>query len=143
MGEEDCMPPRYSWKGFIRLSLVSIPVRSYNAVESSSDIHLNQLHKVDHARIQYKKFCPVHGEVTKDDIVSGYEYAKGQYVVVEPEELDKLYRESDKAITIDGFIKAETIDPVYYTGRTNYLLPDGAPGLKPYELLQEGMAQED
>jgi DNA end-binding protein Ku len=138
------MPPRYSWKGFIRLSLVTIPVRSYNAVETSQEIHLHQLHKPPcYSRIRYKKACPIHGEVSKDDIVSGYEYAKDQYVVVEPDEMDKLYRESDKAITIDGFIPPDAIDPTYFTGRTNYLVPDGSPGQKPYQLLQKAMSDED
>ncbi len=137
------MAPRYSWKGFIRLSLVSIPVRSFNAIETSKEIHLHQLHKECNSRIHYKKVCPIHGEVSKDDIVSGYEYAKDQYVVIEPEEIDKLYTESDKSISIDGFIAPDTLDPTYFNGKTNYLLPDGAPGLKPYELLQKGMAEED
>jgi len=138
------MPPRYSWKGFVRLSLVTIPVRWYNSAESSKEIHFNQLHKPPcSSRIQYRKVCPVHGEVPREEIVSGYPYAKDQYVVVDEAELDKLYRESDKGITIDGFIPPGTIDPAYFTGRTNYLLPDGAAGAKPYQLLREGMAEED
>ncbi len=143
MADADSLPTRYSWKGFIRLSLVSIPVRSYNAAVSGGERELHQLHKVDLQRIRYKKTCPGHGEVPKEEIVSGYEYAKDQYVVVEPEELDKLYRESDKAINIDGFIPPEKIDPIYYSGRTYYLTPDGPTGEKPYVLLQKGLKDRD
>jgi DNA end-binding protein Ku len=143
MADTDSLPTRYTWKGFIRLSLVSVPVKSFNAVVSGDESELHQLHKEDHQRIRYKKTCPVHGEVPKEEIVSGYEYAKDQYVVVEPEELDKLYRESDKAINIDGFISPEKIDPVYFSGRTYYLTPDGATGLKPYVLLHKAMKERD
>jgi len=143
MSDTDSMPTRYSWKGFIRLSLVSIPVKSFNATVTSGERELHQLHQEDFQRIRYKKTCPVHGEVPKEEIVSGYEFAKDQYVVVEPEELDKLYRESDRAVNIDGFISPEKIDPVFFSGRTYYLTPDGPTGLKPYVLLQKGMKDRD
>ena len=79
------MAPRSSWKGFIKLSLVSVPVKAYTASQSGADIRLNQLHAECHSRIKYQKTCPVHGEVSNDEIVSGYEFAKGQYVVVVPD----------------------------------------------------------
>src|SRR5262249_17899663 len=104
------MPPRSSWKGFLKLSLVSVPVKAFTATASAGgEIHLNQLHAECHSRIQYKKTCPIHGEVSNDQIVSGYEYAKGQYVVVDTEELSKLRTEDDKAINIDVFISANTL----------------------------------
>jgi DNA end-binding protein Ku len=136
------MPARSSWKGFLKLSLVSVPVKAYTATASSSgEIRLNQLHAECHSRINYKKTCPVHGEVSNDQIVSGYEYSKGQYVLVDPEELEKLRTEDEKAINIDSFIPQDSVDPTYFSGRSYYLIPDGPVGQKPYGLLVEGMVE--
>jgi DNA end-binding protein Ku len=137
------MAARSSWKGYIRLSLVSIPVKAYTASASGGgEVHLNQIHAECNTRIKYQKVCPIHGEVTGDNIVSGYEFAKGQFVVIDPDELDKLRSESDKAVRIDTFVPPETVDPLYFSGRTYYLVPDGPVGQKPYVLLHEGMVQE-
>jgi DNA end-binding protein Ku len=137
------MAARSSWKGFLRLSLVSIPVKAYTATSSDgSDIRLNQLHAECHSRIQYKKNCPIHGEVKADEIVSGYEYSKGQFVVIDPAELEKLRTEDDKAINIDTFIDPDALDPIYSSGRSYYLVPDGPVGLKGYALLQRAMVDE-
>lgn len=133
------MAPRSSWKGFLRLSLVSVPVKSYSATESSEEIRLNQLHKDCHSRIRYQKVCPEHGELKSDDITTGYEYAKDQYVLVDPEEVRKLRSQSDKTIGIDGFVAPDAVDPRYLTGRTYYLAPDGVAGKKPFALLHQGM----
>src|SRR5207244_7467856 len=90
----------------------------------------------------YKKTCPIHGEVSNDQIVSGYEFAKGQCVEIDPEELDKLRTPSEKAISIDTFIEPDSLDPAYYSGQTYYLLPDGAIANKPYVLLRQGMVDQ-
>ena len=136
--------PRSSWKGFIRLSLVSVPVKAFTASSSGGGhITLHQLHDECHSRIRYEKTCPLHGAVSNDEIVRGYEYAKGQYAVIDVEEIDKLRTESDKAITIDKFVDPSLLDPVYYSGRTYYLAPDGPAGQKPYILLQRAMAEEN
>ncbi len=92
------MSARASWKGFLRIRLVSIPVKAYSAAASGAKIHLNQLHRDCHSPIKYRKVCPVHGEVGGESIVSGYRYARGRYVVIDPEELEKLRRESDKVV---------------------------------------------
>ena len=136
------MAPRSSWKGFLRLSLVSVPVKAFTANNTAEEIRLNQLHKDCHARVKYKKVCPEHGELASTDIVSGYQYAKDQYVVVEGDELNKLRRESDHAIGIDGFVAEAEIEPEFLSGRTYYLLPDGPAGGRPYALLREGMREE-
>jgi DNA end-binding protein Ku len=137
------MAARSSWKGYLKLSLVSVPVKGYTATTSSgSEIHLNQLHADCHSRILYKKSCPVHGDVTQNQIVSGYEYSKGQYVVVNTDELEKLRTEDDKAIVIDVFIEQDALDPVYLTGKTYYLVPDGPMAQKPFAVLHEGMVQQ-
>jgi len=136
------MPPRSSWKGFLKLSLVSVPVKAYTATASGGgDIRLNQLHAECHSRINYKKTCPIHGEVPNDQIVSGYEYSKGQYVVIDPDELDKLRTEDDKAVNIDTFIEPDDLDPVYSSGRTYYLVPDGPVAQKPYAVLHDTMVE--
>jgi Ku70/Ku80 beta-barrel domain len=120
---------RDSWKGCLQLSLVCVPVKAYSTSSSGGgDIHLNQLHAECHRRIQYKKTCPLHGEVTNDQIVSGYEYAQDHYVVVDPDELDRLRTEADKAIKIDVFIASAAFDPLYGTGKRYYLAPDGPAG---------------
>jgi DNA end-binding protein Ku len=134
------MAPRSSWKGFLKLSLVSVPVRAFTAHETGEEVRLNQLHRNCHLRIRYKKVCPEHGEVANEDIVSGYKYAKDHYVVIDPDEIDRLRTESDKSVAIEGFVPADAIDPVYFAGRTYYLLPDGVAGQRPYALLARGMA---
>jgi DNA end-binding protein Ku len=135
---------RPSWKGYLRLSLVSVPVQAFTAAATGGgEIHLNQLHDECHSRIRYKKVCPIHGEVSQNEIVSGYEYSKGQYVVVDPDELARLRGESERAISIETFISPDQIDPIYFEGRSYYLLPDGAAGAKPYAVMHEALMQED
>jgi DNA end-binding protein Ku len=141
---ESAMAARSAWKGYLRVNLVSIPVKAYTGTASGSDgIRLNQLHAACNSRIQYKKACPVHGEVPSDEIVSGYEYAKGQYVIVDPNELEKLRTEDDKAITVDAFVQPSAIEPIYLNGKTHYLVPDGPIGQKPYTVLLDAMKAED
>jgi hypothetical protein len=94
-------------------------------------VPLNQIHEECGSRIRYKKTCPIHGEVSNDEIVSGYQFAKGQYVVIDPDELDQLRSERDKSIAVDRFIPAGAVDPIYHSGRTYYLVPDGPIGQKP------------
>lgn len=132
-----------SWEGFLRLSLVSVPVKAYSALSAErGGIHFNQIHKDCGNRIQYRKVCPTHGEVTKEEIVSGYKIAKDEYVLVDPTELAKLRTENDKAISIEEFIAAGALDPTYYTDRTYYLTPDGRVAEKPYAVLQRVMEEE-
>ena len=90
---------RSSWKGHIRLSLVSIPVKAFTASASGHEIRLNQLHEECKSRIRYQKVCPQHGEISSSEIVKGYEFTKDQYVIVDEEELDELRTESDRAIS--------------------------------------------
>ncbi|MEZ5964776.1 MAG: Ku protein [Planctomycetota bacterium] len=135
------MAARATWKGFIKLSLVSVPVRGFTAHESGSEIRLNQLHAGCNARVKYSKRCPEHGELAANDIVSGYEYAKDQYVVIDPEEIARMRKQSDKAIAIVGFVGPDAVDPIYQSGKTYYLLPDGIAGNKPYALLRDGMQE--
>ena len=138
------MATRSSWKGYLQLSLVCVPVKAYSTSTSGGgEIHLHQLHADCHSRIQYKKVCPLHGEVGTDQIVSGYEYSRDRYVVVDPDELDRLRTEADKAIKIDVFIASRAFDPLYATGKKYYLAPNGPAGQKAYALLAQAMVAED
>jgi DNA end-binding protein Ku len=133
---------RSSWKGFLKLSLVSVPVKAFTATSSGGgEIRLNQLHKECNSRINYKKVCPIHGEIPAEEIVSGYEHSKGQYVIVGSDELEKLRTEDEKAITIDAFTKLDEVDAAYLSGKNYYLIPDGPVAQKPYALLHDGMVE--
>ncbi|MFO1019672.1 MAG: Ku protein [Planctomycetales bacterium] len=133
-----------SWKGHLRLSLVSLPLQAFtvNAGSSGSEISFHQLHKPCKNRIQYRKFCPVHGEVSQDEIVSGYEIEKDHYVVLDPKEIDALRDSKDESINIEGFVSPDTIDPRYLAGQAYYLVPDGNGGEKPFELIRRGLEEE-
>lgn len=133
------MAPRSSWKGFIKLSLVSVPVKAYTASVTSGEIRLNQLHEECKNRVKYQKTCPVHGEIKNDEIVSGYEFSKGQYVVIDLDELSKLRKQGDRSINVSGFIDDDAVNVNYFAGKTYYLVPDGPVGQKPYALLHDGM----
>jgi len=138
------MALRPSWSGFLKFNLVSVPVKGYSATASGGGkIGFHLLHRGCHQRIRYKKVCPVHGEIPNDEIVSGYEYAKGQYVTVEAEEKKGLQSEDDKAIQVDAFVPPGAIDPLYYSGRSYYLLPDGKPGAQPYAVLLDAMSAQE
>ena len=139
------MPRSSSWKGYLRVSLVSVPVRAYTAAATGGGrISLNQLHAECHSRIRYQKVCPIHGEISNDEIVSGYEYAKGQYVVVDPEEIESIRPHGeDRSIGVESFVPGNSVDPLYQSGRTYYLAPDGPVGQKPYQLLRDAMAESE
>lgn len=136
-------PSRTSWKGFLKLSLISVPVKAFTANDTAGEVHLNQLHKDCNSRVKYVKVCPEHGELKSEAIVSGFEHAKGNYVVVDPDDLDKLRTKTDHAVSIDGFIPADQIDATYFAGKAHYLLPDGVAGARPYALLRDGMKEND
>ncbi|MBO0697633.1 MAG: Ku protein [Zavarzinella sp.] len=137
------MAARPSWEGFLTFNLISIPVKAYNAIGPGGKIGFHLLHKGCNQRIHYKKVCPIHGEVSNDEIVSGYEFAKGEYVTVKREERSDLREQDDKAISIDTFVAPDAIDPIYYSGRTFYLIPNGPAAQKPYAVLMEAMAGHD
>lgn len=131
-------------KAFIRLSLVTIPAKVFSAASKEhGEIHLHQLHAKCHNRIKYQKTCPIHGEVSKDEIVSGYEYGRGKYVVIDPDELQKLRTESDKVINIQEFIAQDALDTIYLTEQTYYLVPDGRVAERPFIVLRDGMEKRE
>lgn len=126
---------RAIWKGHIRFSLVTIPVRIYNAVDTDQTIRFNQLHKEDNGPIGYDKKCKKCSKaVTSDEIVKGYPYEPDTYVIVEKDDLDKLKLKSTKIIEIDGFIDAKEVHPTLYEA-PYYAGPDGPVAVKAYALL--------
>ena len=114
-----CPSSRPFWKGFLQFSLVSIPVQAHTATATDGGRPaLNQLHKGCNNRIRYRKWCPVHGEVRSDEIVSGFQFGPDRYVVIRPEELDAIRTAKEKAFNIESFIDEGAIDPVYFSSRT-------------------------
>ncbi len=135
--------PRASWKGNLSFGLVTFPVQAFNAINrEGSDIHFHQLHAGCHRRIRYQKVCPVHGEVSQDEIVSGYEYKKNRYVEIDPDELDAVRTERERALTIDAFVDPDTVDPLYFDGRMYYLLPAAKIAEEPYAVVAAAMVRE-
>jgi DNA end-binding protein Ku len=126
---------RAIWKGHIRFSLVTIPVRIYNAVDTEQTIRFNQLHKEDHGPIGYEKKCKKCGKVvSSEEIVKGYPYEPDRFVIVEKEDLEKLKLKSTKIIEIEGFINASDVHPTLYEA-PYYAGPDGPVAVKAYALL--------
>ena len=130
---------RSIWKGHIRFSLVTIPIRIYNAVDTGETIKFNQLHKEDNGAVGYEKKCKKCGKaLTSEEIVKGYEFEPEQYVIVSPEDLAKIKLKSTKVIEIEGFIDAAEVHPSLY--EAPYLAgPDGLVAAKTYSLLSEAL----
>jgi len=133
------MAARPTWKGYIKVSLVNIPVRVYPATESSATISFNQLHAECQTKIQMKKWCPhCEREVTAAEIVKGYEFEKGRWVVVEEEDIAKVKTESTKIINLLQFTSDDAIDPMY-VDKAYYLAPEGPMAADAYSVMREGM----
>ena len=133
--------PRAIWSGVVSFGMVSIPVKLYTATEDK-DISFNMLHKEDGVRIKQLRWCPEHErEVTWDEIVRGFEYAKDQYVILSDDDFEKLPLPSKKTVDLSAFVKAEEIDPVYYD-RAYYLEPEET-GLKPFALLMRALHEKN
>jgi DNA end-binding protein Ku len=132
---------RSIWKGHIRFLLVAIPVRVYNALESSEKIQFNQLHREDYGPIGYDKRCKKCSQiVTNDQITKGYQYEPDRYAIVEPEDIAKVKIKTTKAVDIVGFVDASEIPTTFYDA-PYYAGPDGPVSEKPYALLREVMRQ--
>lgn len=128
---------RSIWKGHIRFSLVTIPIRIYNAVDTEETIKFNQLHKEDHGAVGYDKKCRKCGKsLTSEEIVKGYEFESEQYVIVSPEDLEKIKIKSTKVIDIEGFIDATEVHPTLYEA-PYFAGPDGLVAAKTYSLLAQ------
>src|SRR5436853_4281020 len=130
---------RSIWKGHIRFSLVTIPIRIYNAVDTEETIRFNQLHKEDHGAVGYEKKCKKCGKtLTGEEMVEGYQFEPEQYVIVSPEDLAKIKLKSTKVIEIEGFIDAGEVHPTLYES-PYFAGPDGLVAAKTYSLLTQAL----
>jgi DNA end-binding protein Ku len=133
------MAGRASWKGYLKLSLVSCPVKLFPATSASAGkISFNLLHKDTLNRVQQKYHDPELGEIDRADLVKGYQFEKDKYVVVTAEELDEIEIESSKTIDIDGFVDAGDIDTIYQDS-TYYLAPDGPIAEETFAVILDAM----
>jgi DNA end-binding protein Ku len=132
------MAPRASWKGHLRLSLVSCPVRLYPATSGSERIRFNQLHKETKNRINMKPVDPERGLVERSDLVRGYEYEKDRYIIIDDEDLEAVRIESTHTMNIEAFVDAGEVD-VLYQDAPYYLAPDGRMAEETFVVLREAM----
>src|SRR6476469_754650 len=134
------MAPRPTWKGYLRVSLVTIPVKVFPATESAAAISFNQLHAECQTRIQQKRWCPhCEREVPNAELVKGYEFEKGRYVVIHEDDNQKVRVESTRVINLVQFADDSEIDPIY-VDRAYYLAPDGPMAAEAFAVMREGMA---
>jgi len=132
---------RAIWKGHIQFSLVTIPIRIYNAIDSGQTISFNLLSKEGHNPVSYEKKDKVTGETLRtEDIVKGYQYEPGQYVIIEPEDFDKVKLKSERIIEIQGFVDTKEVHPTLYE-TPYYVGPDGDMAAKTYGLLSQTLKE--
>jgi DNA end-binding protein Ku len=135
------MPPRASWKGFLRISLVTCPVALYPATTSSDRISFNRIHRKTGQRVRQLNVDGKTGEkVEAEDIVKGYEIDKGRYVLIEDEELDKIQVEASKIINVTQFIDAAEVDTAFLDA-PYFMAPEGAVGEETYRVIRNALAE--
>ncbi len=132
------MALRPYWKGQIRLALVSIPVEIYSATKSSATIAFNQIHEPSGKRIKYEKVVPGIGPVDVDEIVKGYEYAKGEYVILDEDEIEGVKLESKKTLELTQFVEAHDIDAIYFE-KPYYVVPGDELAEEAFIVLREAL----
>ncbi len=135
------MAARYSWKGFLKLSLVSCPVHLAPATSTRERVNFHLLNPKTHNRIQSRTVDPeTEEEIPRSELVRGYEFEKGRYVVVPQQELDEIQIESSKTIDLVRFVKRDEVEPVYFDA-AYYLGPDGKMADETFRVLREAMVE--
>lgn len=130
---------RSAWRGSIRLSLITIPIRVFSATTASADVRLHQLHRKCHTRIQMKKFCPHCNRIVEnDEIIKGYERGDGRYSLVEQEEISRLRPESSRVVEISDVVKDTAVDPILVE-RTYFLAPDNKGAGDAFAVLRDAL----
>jgi DNA end-binding protein Ku len=133
------MPARPTWKGYLKISLVNIPIKVFPATDAGATLSFNQLHGECQTRIQQKRWCPkCEREVPNTDIVKGFEFEKGRYVIVDEEDIEKVRVDSTRVISLEKFTDDTAIDPIYLE-RPYYLAPDGQVARDAFAVIREGM----
>jgi DNA end-binding protein Ku len=134
--------PRAYWKGYLKLSLVSCPIALYPATSEREKISFHQLNKNTGNRIKYRKVDANTGdEVEASDIIKGYEVGKGEYIEVDPDELEAIALESKRTIEIDEFVPKDQID-VLYMNNPYFIVPDGEVGAEAFAVIREAINKE-
>src|SRR6266540_6680233 len=135
------MAPRANWKGYLRLSLVSCPIALYPASSLSEKVSFNRINRKTGNRLKQQNVDAETGEVvSRDDVVRGYEVAKGQYTVVEDEEIEAIQIESTRTIDIDQFVPKDEIDE-RYTDSPYYIAPDGQVGQDAFAVIRDTISK--
>ncbi|MEJ5976678.1 Ku protein [Novosphingobium sp. PS1R-30] len=132
------MAARPYWKGQIRLALVSIPVEVYSATKSGATIAFNQIHEPSGKRIKYEKVVPGIGPVNVDEIVKGFEYAKGEYVLLDETEIEGVKLESKRTLELTQFVDAQDIDMIYFE-KPYYVVPADDLAEEAFIVLREAL----
>lgn len=132
------MAARAFWQGQIRLALVSIPVEIYTATKSRAQVAFHQIHEPSGKRIKYEKTVPGIGEVDPDEIVKGFEYEKGEYVLLDQDEIDAVKLESKKTLELTQFVDASEIDVLYYE-RPYFVVPADDLAEEAFIVLREAL----
>src|SRR6476469_1355099 len=129
------------WTGYLTFGLISMPVKLFSGARGTR-VPFHMLHRTDNARVKQQLYCPVDEQVIdRNEIVKGYEFRKGEYVIIEPEEIKKIEPKTAKAMEILEFVPANEIDPLYFES-SYYLMPEEA-GKRPYALLQKALAESE
>jgi DNA end-binding protein Ku len=127
------------WSGYLTFGLISMPVRLFSGARGSG-ISFHMLHRDDQVRVKQQLICPEEQKVVeRSEIVKGYEYRKGEYVIIEPDEIKKIEPKTAKAMEILEFVKADDVDPIYFES-SYYLVPEEA-GRRPYALLTKALEE--
>jgi len=132
------MAARAYWQGQIRLALVSIPVELYSATRSGATIAFHQIHEPSGKRVQYEKVVPGIGPVDRDEIIKGYEYKKGNYVLLDEDEIEAVKLESKKTLDLSQFVDADSIDPIYFD-KPYYVVPADDLAEEAFIVLREAL----
>ena len=136
------MAPRAYWKGYLKLSLVSCPVALFPASSEREKIRFHQINKATGNRIKYRKVdAETEDDVDTSDIVKGYEVGKGEYIELEPEELEAVAVESTRTLEIDEFVPKKEIDELYLNN-PYYVVPDGDVGQQAFAVIREAIRKE-
>ncbi len=138
MGHPMAAPARPYWTGHLKLSLVTVAVRLYTATTERERVRFHQIHAPSGERVRQQLVVPGIGPVERDDIVKGYEYEKGRYVTVDPEDVKRLRLETTDTIDIVEFV--DGIDPIYFD-TPYYLVPDGSVAEEGYRVIREALRQ--
>src|SRR6201984_1954191 len=129
------------WSGYLTFGLISMPVRLFSGARSNG-ISFNMLHRDDLQRVKQQYYCPADNRVVeRNEIVKGYEFRKGEYVVIEPDEIKKIEPQTAKTMEILEFVKAREVDPVFFES-SYYMLPEEA-GRRPYGLLTKALEESE